>query len=236
MSEQPQLRRGSAAARLRLVRRAASALRPLEQATIKSDLESEAIDWEDSGSALRTDMLITASDLRLRVATMPNSDAETVLGEAALRAALGLLLDAPETAAVVIVADDELLTSRIVEPFDQPGAFTSRAILLGEDQDERIGPLGQLIRTYLRQIVVNWDAVRPLVGGQDDVRVQAGILAQAAISRLQSKRKNTPEWKNARAALGVQDAVWAADLAIRLRLDPEADVHTSLSKRARGAP
>jgi hypothetical protein len=167
---------------------------------------------------------------------MPGANAETVVGEEALRAALGMLLDAPETAAVVIVADDEPLTSRIVEPFDQPGAFTSRAVLLGEDKDERVGPLGEVVRMYLRQIVVHWDAVRPLVGVQNDVRVQAENLAQAAISRLQSKRKNTPEWRNARSALGVRDAMWAADLAIQLRLDPGADVHGSLSKRARGAP
>lgn len=227
--------RGGVAARLRLVRRAASVLLPLENADVLADVENQPLgSGEHETRLLRTDLMITASDLRVRVATLPGGDAAALASDDVLHAALFMLLETPETSAVVVVADDKDLTARLVEPADEPNAVQASVAPSVDEPGERFGPLSQVVRTYLRQVTAPWDNVTPLAATREDFRAEAREIAAAALMKLQSKRKNTPEWRAARSSLDARDAEWAASLSIRLRLEAEADVVALLESQARG--
>ena len=227
--------RGSAAARLRLVRRVANVLVPLENAEVTADVENRPIGAsEEHPRLLRTDLLIAASDLRIRVATLPGRDASVFDEDGLLRAALVMLLDNPDTTAVVVVVDDDDMTAKLIEPSDEPGAVQARLDGAGDEPKWRFGPLGQVVRTYLRQVSPVWDDVSPLAARHDDFRSEARTIATVALAELQGHRKNTPEWRTARQSLGTGDVEWAASLAIRLRLEPDIDVDGVLEAQARG--
>ena len=224
--------RGSAAARLRLVRKAASVLVPLENAEVQADVENWPLaQTEVEPRLLRTDLLITASDLRLRVCALPGRPPKALEEADTSRAALLMLLTYPETSAVVVVADDEDLTARLFEPADGPNAVES--VMASAGEGERRGPLPEVVRAYLRQVSSHWDVVPPLSAAHEDFRAEARSLAAEHLDALKVSRKNTPEWRAARSSLDQADAAWAADIAIRLRLEADTDVVALLESHAR---
>lgn len=228
-------RRSGASARLKLVRRVASSLLPLEVADLQADVENRPVGREESvPRLLRTDLLVTASDLRLRLALLPGRDSRTLDDSRTHHAALVILLDNPETTAVIVVSDDEQLTAQLFEPSDRTDAILSSAEgEFSSGHDARRGPVASLVRAYLRQVAPGWDEVPSLDTAKYDVRTEAYSLSRTSLAELQEGRKNTPEWRSARQSLSDEDVDWAADLAMSLRVEEDIDPLNQLQRYAR---
>lgn len=223
-----------APARLRLLRRAAAALLPLEHATVQANVETGPISPEREYGDLRTDLIVAASDLRIRVSGLPGRDEAVLDRLETMQAAMSLLLEYPETAAVVVLADNGPLTARLFEPADSPRAILSTGARAGGNSDAmRRGPLGEVIRTYLQQVNPGWEDVPLLASSQVDLRAEAQALAEAQLANLRSGRKNTPEWRAARQSLGEADISWVTELALELRFKGGSDVLARVQAQAR---
>lgn len=213
-------RRRGPVARLALTRRVVAALEPLEGASIEADVENPALGpTATSTPLLRTDLLIRALDLRVRVALLPGAAHEELGSEDVTRAALLLLLDNPETASIAVVIDDTDLTCRIIEPFDRQDAAVSATVPDPDLAVPRWGPVGKVVRAYLRQISPPWDPPTQILPASEEIDAVALQAAQGALTALQSQRKNTPEWRTARTGLGDADTLWVRDLALAVLLN-----------------
>jgi hypothetical protein len=185
------------------------------------------------GEALRTDLIITASDLRVRVTALPGQDEADLNRPRTLELAMALLLNNPETAAVVVVADDDQLSARLLEPTDTPQAIISAGETRAEDFSPTRGPLGKVVRAYLQQVNPGWDDIPVLASSDVNLHAEAEVLATAQLASLRSARKNTPEWRTARNSMGDRDAAWAADLALALRMKEDLDVISKIQLQIR---
>jgi hypothetical protein len=220
-----------------MVRRVASRLRPLEGADLQADVENRPVGRDESvPRLLRTDLLITASDLRVRLALLPGRDSQSLDDKPTRHAALLILRDNPETTAVIVVADDEHLTAQLFEPSDGTDAILSSAggvSLTGSDV--RRAPVAELIRAYLRQVAPGWEDVPSLDTTRYDFRAEAHSFARTSLAKLQERRKNTPEWRAARQSLSEAEVEWAADIASSLRLEEDVDPLEQLQRYARSS-
>lgn len=226
-----------AVARLRLARRVVAALEPLDGARLDADMENPLLPVEATETPLlRTDLMIRALDLRVRIALLPGRSAESLDDTAVSNAAKMMLIENPETASVAVVADDPELTTRIIEPFDFPDIVATASPTSGlrlADVEMR-SPVGDLLRRYLRQISPGWEPparVQPQGLKLDEAARHAGADALATI---QEQRKRTPEWRQAREGLGTAAAGWAARLALGVLQDGPADAEEALARYSRG--
>lgn len=228
-------RRRGPVARLALTRRVVAALDPLEGADIDADVENPALPQAATSTPLlRTDLLIRALDLRMRLALLPGANSTELATDDVLAAGLSMLISNPETASVVVVADDAELTCRIIEPFDRRDAVVSAEASETDAVSPRSGPVATVLRAYLRQINPGWEPPPRIGQVSTDIDAVALLVAQDSLAKLQSQRKNTPEWREARLALDDDDAAWVRDLALSIVLkerDPAA-VIAALDKRA----
>lgn len=208
-------RRRGPVARLALTRRVVAALEPLEGAEIEADVENPALPHAATSTPrLRTDLLIRALDLRIRLALLPGADAAELDTDDVLTDGLAMLTRNPETASVVVVADDEDLTCRIIEPFDRPDAVVSAEASETDASLPRGGPVATVLRAYLRQINPPWEPPPRIGQFSQEIESVALQVARDALATLQGKRKNTPEWREARQGLADEDAQWVRDRAI----------------------
>lgn len=213
-------RRRGPVARLALTRRVVAALEPLDGAEIEADIENPALPTAATSTPpLRTDLLIRALDLRIRVALLPGAAPTELSSDEMLADGLRMLIRNPETAAIVVVVDDDHLTCRIIEPFDQPDAVLSAGASATNTATPRSGPVGSVVRAYLRQINPHWDP--PPRMGQLSREMEAATLqaAREALSALQAKRKKTREWREARMSLAEDDAQWVSNQALEVVLE-----------------
>lgn len=232
-------RRRGPLARLALTRRVLAALEPLEGAEVEADVENPALPADATAMPLlRTDLLIRALDLRIRVALLPGAEAEDVDADAVLGSGLAMLISNPETASIVVVADDRDLTCRIIEPFDRPDAVLTAEGPESDASFPRGGPVAPVLRAYLRQINPQWDPPARINPVSAEIDTMALQVAHAALTGLQSRRKNTLEWKEARQGLSQDDASWIRDQAIAVVLnDSDAEsLATRLDERAARKP
>lgn len=230
-------RRRGPVARLALARRVVAALEPLESAEIEADVENPALPPAvTSTPRLRTDLLIRALDLRIRLTLLPGTDAAELGTDEVLTEALAMLINNPETASVVVVADDEDLTCRVIEPFDRPDAAVSVEASATGVSLPRYGPVASVLRAYLRQINPPWDSPPRIGQVSQEIESVALQAARDALAALQANRKNTPEWRNARQGLADEDAQWVRDQAIDVVLNGSDAVAlvTRLDERAGG--
>lgn len=212
-------RRRGPVARLAMTRRVVASLEPLENAEIEADIENPALPPEATSSArLRTDLLIRALDLRIRLSLLPGAEVSELGTNEVLSEGLALLFNNPETAAVVVVADDDDLTCRIIEPFDRPDAIFAADAPATDASLIRRGPATAVVRAYLRQINPSWDPPPRIAQVSNEIDSVAMQVAQDVVANIQAKRKNTPEWREARNGLTVEDAHWVRDQAIDLVL------------------
>jgi hypothetical protein len=188
--------------RLRLGRRIAQALRPLERDLTL--LPGENLPLQDDSDAvrlIRTDLILQSLDLRLRIVSLPGCPAAALTSDQLQQPLAAILMEFPETAAVALVADDEGLSARVIEPselFDSVGK--------GRITDPPL-PLPQLTRSYLRRRSPAWSEPQFVAGALDDLSAKAVAAATEARIQLQAKRKAVPEAKDARASLGTADAI-----------------------------
>ncbi|MGD1255358.1 hypothetical protein ACKUT9_14040 [Mycobacterium seoulense] len=196
-----------------------AALEPLENAEIEADIENPALPPDATSTMrLRTDLLIRALDLRIRLSLLPGAEATELDANEVLNEGLAMLFTNPETAAVVVVADDDDLTCRIIEPFDTPDAVLSADAWATDASLPRRGPATIVLRAYLRQINPSWDPPPRIGQISHEIDSVALQVAQDVVAKLQARRKKTPEWREARQGLTVEDAQWVRDQAIDIVL------------------
>ena len=164
---------------------------------------------------VRTDLMIRALDLRIRLALLPGRDSKALADPAVLSAARSLLIENPETASIALIADDAELTCRIVEPFDSPDVTVPAPTDPEQSDTSAItGPAAPLLREYLLQIDPGWQQAERVAGVTMDLAGSANEAAAGALAELQAKRKNTAEARQAREGLTASDAAWIAQLAL----------------------
>ncbi|MET9312898.1 hypothetical protein ABZX12_13800 [Kribbella sp. NPDC003505] len=201
--------------RLRLVRRVGQALRPHEaDLTLLPGENLPLPDGQTEIRTIRTDLILQSLDLRLRIVALPGCTAEA-LGDSELRMPLGtILMEFPETAALVVVADEELLPSRIFEPADLFDAVGD------EQRDPDPQPLPELARTYLRRVSPAWNQPEFVAGVLEDLTAESADAAAEARILVQAKRTTKREAKEARDAIDRTDSIaLAATVAAALRGD-----------------
>lgn len=223
-------RRRGPVARLALTRRVVAVLEPLEGAEIEADVENPALPPAvTSTPLLRTDLLIRALDLRIRLTLLPGADAAELNADEVLANGLAMLTRNPETASVIVVADDKDLTCRVIEPFDRPDAVVSSEASETDVSFPRRGPVATVLRAYLRQVNPPWEPPPRIGQFSQEIESVALQVAREVMAALQSKRKNTPEWREARRGLADEDAQWVRDRAMEVVLS-ESDARTLVTQ------
>ena len=213
-----------AAARYRLLRRALASISPLESALVYANTESMETPPATQDEP-RSDIIITASDLQIRIVALPGSDAATLDAPSSITTAMAVLLRHPEASAVVLIADDEELTARLVEPTDSPSAIVVQGQRpAAPGGDPRRGSVRSVIGSYLSQVNPGWTDASPIHIGHIDLDPLAREIAQSETTSLRSVRRNRPESRAARLSIDAADADWAADLAVRAHRVEGVDV------------
>jgi hypothetical protein len=206
--------------RLRLVRRIGQALRPLESdLTVRSGENSPLPADYVEIRTIRTDLILQSLDLRLRIVALPGCPASALDSDELREPLAAILMEFPETTALVLVADEDSLPSRIVEPSDLFGAVGT-----GQPVPEA-RPLRELTHTYMRRVSPGWSEPDFIAGALGDLTAEARAAATAALVAVQSKRTTKKEAKEARTTLAMADAdALAAVVTAALSGDPVDDL------------
>lgn len=209
--------RPSLAARMRLARRVADALLPQDDdVLVEAVATADTLTGETVGSALRTDFLVTVLDLRVRVALLPGRGADTLLANETLDAAAKLLWDHPESLACLLVADDEPLSSRLVE-FSELSAGSRDSAPVAA-----VGTVREVLADYLATLRPVWPPP-PTISASSSVSFE-GVLNDASaqgVAGRKALRSTIAERKDARTSLSKDDQRFISRLASLVLLGRE---------------
>jgi hypothetical protein len=161
---------------------------------------------------LHSDFLISFLDLQLMVTLLVGRDKSALEDTEVLQSVGWLLWSNPQTYACVLVADDERLSSRIVEGGEEFEGYTHSAV---RDHGQRQGPVRETVTAYLRTINLAWPQPPILVShgrlNFEEATTQASL---DALRERKASRTSIPERRQARDSLNLDDATWAAKLAL----------------------
>jgi hypothetical protein len=167
----------------------------------------------------------------LQLSLLVDSESSALDDPQIIRAANDLLWSHPESAACVLVADDEMLTSRIVEWGDRAAGNLESAI---SGAIPKKGPLRESIMRYLSTIDLPWPEPSSLMKNHELAFDQ--VAAEAAAEVLEeghkARRSPIPERARARASLTVVDADWAMRLALAVANGTRVDLESELGRGA----
>lgn len=215
--------------RMRLAHRVLGALNPLENGeVVEQPTTSRA---RSSGPSLRTDLVLRLGELRILLCLLPTVGDVGLEDDNVLASAFALLFADSTTAAVVLVADDELLSARLLEPFDSPSTVRTTN---GPTSTPAIEPLVSLVRSYTNRVTPHWELPSKV---RRDAALLGSVAHAAAVEArlgLQAQAKRTPEWRIARASIDDRDAAAIADLAVSLLSDPALDARVAIRRRLGG--
>jgi hypothetical protein len=233
MSEGPRL---DAHRRFQLARRVRRALEGVE------GLTAIHIDDEIPKSAQpegHGDFVIQALDLRVRivllVGSMPNT--ATVLTDPMSERVEAVLGASPDTDAVVLVFDDEALTSYVIEPFDILGEILAPSGRAGfRTTSEGPAPLAEVLTEYLRLLQINWTPwTAHTVTDPIDLRTLATEAADYAVAVAARQRYRVPEKQAARDTLDNRDSGWLANIVREAAAgELSSDLEQHLRERGEG--
>ena len=216
--------------RMRLARRVAEALLPQEgDVVLAAASTAEVLAGPVYEGSLHTDFLLTTLDLQMRVALIVGQDRTALLNSELLKEANLLLWSNPESFACILVADDEPLTSRIVEAGDTIEERPQSAVLR---HLRKIGPLREIVTAYLRSINPGWPEPTNVMNQNFVAFDQAAKRASLeTLSVRRGARSPIPERKQARDSLSEDDAVWAAELALAAINEMSIDIDREIRSR-----
>jgi hypothetical protein len=199
------------------------------------DVDSEGGLEQPRVDGLASDFIVTALDLRLRIAMLVKGEVDSFENPSAHDTAAQRLLDIyPDTDAVVVVADDASLTSVIFEPFDRRDTLllpSGARLTPTSGATPSAAPLRAAVSQYLRLLTPSWDAVAALrVLEPSASREHAGDGASEAYREIQSARVRVREKRLAQEALRPSDIDFAVGLAVGA-LAGGADVAQEIERR-----
>ena len=214
--------------RMRMARRVADVLLPLEgDVSLEAASAADVLAGPADSLPLQADFVLTALDLMLQLSLLVGRSSEDLNDAAVLEAANSLLWAHPQSAACVLIADDEPLTSRIVEWGDTVIDGPQSAIVSSIPKQ---GPLRETITAYLSTINLQWPEPSSLLSTHqlafDEAASQAAIDALAEHKKM--RRSPVPERAQARASLGDKDAKWATRIALSVANDMNVDLAVEL--------
>ena len=220
--------------RLRLARRVASQLTDLGP-DVSVEVDNEGGLEHPRPDGLGSDFIISALDLRLRVAMLVKGEASPHDDPAAHDIAAQRLLDIyPDTDAVAAVADDPELSTVIFEPYDRRDTLllpSGSRVTPASGSASGAAPLRETVSQYLRLLTPSWDAVAALqVLEPTATREHARTGALAAFAELQAVSVRVPEKKVAQESLSSSDIDFAVGLALKA-LAGEVDVVGEIERR-----
>jgi hypothetical protein len=206
--------RPSAAARVRLAHRVAEALRDFdEDVTLEVVNAGDVIMGSSDDAAFRGDFVVGILDVRIRLVLLVGRGIESLTEPSILSECEHVLWSNPDTVACVLVSDDDVLTSRIVEPGDVSNRVAHSATTR---ETARSGPIAGTIRSFLREVIPVWsvDQFEGVSNGSPlayDEEIRS--LANQARSRRTEARALIPERREARKSLRAEDEEWAMTIA-----------------------
>jgi hypothetical protein len=204
-----------AARHARLARLVAMELAKLGPATTTvPDTESGQI--EPDQTYRPSDFLLQHLDLRIRLLLILEAKTPTELNSPGYSdLAHRLLRFWPETTAVALVADDDELSCRIVEPFETQGAIGVPSGQVLETPPSRPSfPLLSAVKSYLSSMIPVWHELPPRLASERkmELATQAIEIASDVVAAIKQRKAQIDEKKNALRNLDKSDARWAADL------------------------
>jgi len=218
--------------RMRLARRVADVLVPQEAGvSIVAASAGDALSAPRDESPIRADFVITALDLRLLLSLLVNTNAEALDDPQMLKAANILLWEHPESAACVLIADDDALTCRIVEWGDRPDGTPKSEIA---SRISKQGSLRDTVMGFVNTFTLPWPepstlTKTPALSFGDAARRAA---LSAVEERQAARRSPIPERAQARASLTAADAEWAVRLALSVANSDHVDLDEELKPRS----
>jgi len=219
-----------AVTRMRLARRVADALLPQPdgvrlEAVSPTEVLGRGSDVADPPAA---DFILSLLDLKIRLLLLAGQPSHALQTTASLKQAEELLRENADTIACALVADDQVLSTRLVESGESAQVIASQA---GGPFDAQIGPVRAVIEDYLRIIDPNWPAT-PSVLVKSDLNYEevAQRAAQEATENRREMRGSVDERQSARKNLSDVDASWAASVSLRVAGGEQIDLLSVLEE------
>ncbi len=165
------------------------------------------------------DFVLAALDVRLLVVLLSGIHSiATLLEEAVKSNALNALQSSSDVEGVVVVVDDDPLTSVVFEMFDRSDTFI---VPSGDGASGRHAfgplPLRELVAEYLDLFAVEWETVGDLSSVElFDTTAQVSRGAEAALAERKVRDVRVAAKIAARDRLSESDAKWAAGLCLRV--------------------
>lgn len=218
--------RSTLAARMQLARRVSDAILPQDDdVTIVATDPSAVLVSADTVDALRSDFIITVLDLRIRVVLLPGTGPAGLNTRVVSEGVARLLWNHPETVAVLLVCDDENLSSRVVEAISSPAA----------QDTELSGTLRGVLANYVATLKPAWPPPPEIdtttaLSLDEVVRVVTAenLAARRAINTTIEQRRT------ARASLDDADQQWLEDAVRQVLLGPDGRIDHVYSTALRG--
>ena len=214
--------------RMRMARRVADTLLPLEgDVTVTAASTNDVLTGPVAHPELRVDFTVTTLDLMIQLSLLVDCKSSALDDPEMIKAANALLWSHPECSACVLVANDEILTSRIVEWGDQAVDNLKSSVSSGIPKR---GPLREAILRYLSTIDLPWPEPSTLTRNHDLAfdQVASRAAEEVVAEGHKARRSPIPERARARESLSTADAHWATQLALSVINGTHVDLEVEL--------
>lgn len=201
--------------RMRLARRIADALLPqpdgvILEALSRTEVLSSAPEALDAPTA---DFILSLLDMKIRLVLLVGQASDSLYESASVDMATAVLRQHADTIACALVADDEVLSTRLVESGETSEVIASQA----GARETLIGPLRPMIEEYFRLIDPSWPAAPSVLPhGQLDYEEVARQAGQDAMEERRRVPGRVTERQLAREKLSDADADWAVSVSMRI--------------------
>lgn len=217
--------------RMRLARRVADALLPQpEGVRLEAVSPTEVLGrGPDAADPPLADFILSLSDLKIRLLLLSGQPSEALQSTNSLELAEELLREHVDTLACALVADDQQLSTRLIETGESAQVIASQAG--GAAAAAHIGPIRSVIEDYLHIIDPNWPATPSvLVESHLNYAQVAHQAAEEATEQRQQARGTVDERQLARRDLSDADAAFAASLSLRVAGGESVDLLSAIEE------
>jgi hypothetical protein len=152
-----------------------------------------------------------------------------------------ILKRSPETLAVALVANDEQLSTAIVEPPDSVGAITAPSgQVIGPVLRHHVAPLRDALKEFFDSMVPKWEVVESLSLADEgvDSRAISRTVAQSVAEslRAQGSRAHVEEKVRSFHSINDDDVDWAVGQVAKLLAGEELQLSESIDSQAVRTP
>jgi hypothetical protein len=201
---------------MRMARRVSAALKdvsPDEDVTLEVVNADDVILGSPAEEGFRGDFVISVSDVRVRMALLVEQGPDALEAESAWLIAQRILWSNPDSASCLLVADDAVLTSLMIEP----GVPTQSTLHSSSHRTHNLPqPVATAMRAFLREVVAVWPVDEfERVAQSADLSYESEVrdMTRKALGRRKDMRATIPERRDARQSLTRRDEQWVENIA-----------------------